>query len=334
MDMEGHETPIAVFSLGLGALAGAAVPAVTAGVEAATAAVPPAIAGISAAVPPAIAGVQAATAALPAAVAGIDAASGLVPPAVAAAAEAIGTTPGLIASAAPELFGGVETLAQGVAGGGSNLAQTVAQGVQGAGAWTPMNLVNELRGVADPVINAGPNVGNVGPWKQVGTGIREALNPVRPPLLPPGVSQVASTASSAPSVSAPSMTPEQVMAQFRGPQMSTDPVTPTLEQLWATPAPNMSTPTGPAYSGAMPTMPSRTPADPWYKSDFAKSAAKNFSSSLTEFGDDQQKPSQARAQREYTAAPPLNPYESEHRSAQLDFAKSIMEDYMSGGGYG
>lgn len=318
----GAQTPIAVFSLGLGPLIGAG------------------ISGVSAAVPAVTAGVEAATAAAPAVTAAIPAAVG--------AAEAIGTTgpmiADVIAGAAPPLIEGGTALAQGVStaipevvGLAEQLGTTpgmIADLMPQAG-----GLVESVSGgVAEGVAQAGPSLGNVGPWQAWNPG--NMASSVRPPLLPSGMTSVAQTASPpvAADLSAPTLTAEQAMANITGPQMSQVPVEASLEAGWG-PAANMSTEAGPVFmprGGAMPSGASSAET-PWYRGERGNKFMKSVGKQLAKRAIPEQKSSgggQASPALQPQPPPPSDPYRSPYASQQLSYSERIMQEYLSGGGYG
>ena len=186
---------------------------------------------------------------------------------------------------------------------------------------------NPATQVSQPATQLG-NVGTWQPWDPSSLG--QAVPRVgQAPMLPGNMVP-----------NAPGLTGAEAMANVTGPQM-----TPTGfgeaagTPGWQLPAPNMSTPSGPAFGGTGPSLPS-TPSSGASKgglsateSKWLKAGSKGLSKFGQESGGDQQQQA-APAGIPGRQAPAPNPYVSPFSSDQSAYAKSVMQDYLSGGGYG
>jgi hypothetical protein len=252
---------------------------------------------------------------------------GAVAPEVAGLAQQIGTTGPMIADLMPQAVPVAEAAGQ--------VAPGATEVLGSSEAWQPMNLAQELRGVAEPVASQVAPPSAVGPWQPA--TVESFLNPAH-------ASAPLQTPAGSPGITSSWQTPQGAMANITGPQMSTMPAEASLASQWGAPAANMSTMSGPAYGGAMPAYGgaysgSSTPATKsasLMDNKWLKAGMKGLSQGMENMGgggqDQQQTPS---AQASFGGpAPDLNPYQSGHVSAQQAFAQSIMKDYLSGGGYG
>jgi hypothetical protein len=193
---------------------------------------------------------------------------------------------------------------------------------------------------AATVPNVAPSVG-AGPWQPWNAAAQfgNQLPTVQAPLL----SEVAGsiTPSATPAISstaAPTLTPAQVMGQFTGPQMTptgfgaapsfAEPLAPFTGSGFGT------TPLGATGTGSTAPVSSATKAGGL--SDFQMSMLKSAGQGLKGLGDQggqDRQPAPGPVQFGDTS-PALDPYVSGHRSAQDEYAASVMQAYLQGGGYG
>ena len=191
----GAQTPIAVFSLGLGPLIGAAASGVSS-----------AASGISAAAPAIVAGVEGASAAVPAAVAAAEGASALAPSAV-AAAEMIGTSGPMIANVmsgvGPAVAEGAASAAPAVANPLIQMAGEGTQGVTEVAKQIANNAVGSSEGLVASLMEKGPQMSQVPAqvapsWATPAPNMSTAAGPTyggAPPTMP-SATTVPSTPSS------------------------------------------------------------------------------------------------------------------------------------------
>ena len=296
----GVQTPITVFSLGLGPLIGAAAEGISAGVTAGTEAV-------NALTPVVTAGVEAATAGVQTITAGAG-----------AAAEAIGTTAPMIANVVGDVAAPLATQASSlVSPVGESLMMAAKTGIEG-GTQVASQIANPLAEATSAAIEPGMALTEGG--SQVPGMLQGSTEAVTKGLM--------QTASSG-------MTPSQVMAQFSGPQMSSVPASQVPN--FAAPAANMSTAGGPVFSAptSMPTA-TETASTSWRDNPWVKKGGKALKSlgksALSQSSQDGGQKQQSSAGPQYAQAPPPDPYVSSHRSEHMDQSQSVMNDYLSSGG--